>query len=885
MVRLCRFLLILLLAAAGARGARAASAAENRAFKAASTLLGLNSWPQAEKAFSEFVEKYPKSARVPEAILFQAEAAMSNHQYTAAVQLLATNQNRAGTLSNEYVFWIGQTHLINGNPAAAAETFHRLMQSTNVERRLDAAVGEATARSLLGEWARVAEGLQKQDGPFQQAARSGATNDLLSAGYLLLGESELRLKNFGETTAVLQQLNGQRLNPEQAWRRLYLECRLQLALGQVAEASRSAEALPGLAAPTGRADLMAQSLAFQADVFSRLNRIDDAIAAYEKILTNAPVELQRDALLRITDLNLSQQHREAAAADLQRYLEAFPHSGAADLARLTLGELLLKQAAQQTNADGVVTDTNLLTEPMAQFEQLLAAFPNSSLAGKAHLDLGWCLWLAGRGAESGDAFRRAAQELPFSEDQAVALFKWADAQLAAKDYAAAAGNFNSLVTRYAGVPKVRAELLQQALYQQARAAIEAGNIALAGAALDKVLAWYPNGFLGDNCLLLVGEGFAARTNTVRARQLFADFEKRAAPTNALLPEVRLALARTYEVEMNWPKAIEEYTAWTNRFAGHPKLPEAKFWLARDNSMAGRETNALALFTAFATEYPLHELTPRADWWMGDYYFNQGNYSDAENYYQSVFQNSNAPMSGLAYQAYLMAGRAAFARGNDYAGALVYFTRLTSNTNCPEPLFYEALIAAGDAEMNLHSDETNQAVDLKEAIRIFEHVPLTNELAAAALGEKGNCCLQLAANDPQWFDEAAKTYRQILALPNAPISARSQAQVGLGNVCRNRAESLRGDEQVAMLQQALDNYLDAFAYEKLLRDGEQPDLFWVKEAGLRAAEIAERVGQWPQAIDIYRKLATWLPELAPAMDKKIVSAQKNLDAGKHSSVSL
>ena len=84
-------------------------------------------------------------------------------------------------------------------------------------------------------------------------------------------------------------------------------------------------------------------------------------------------------------------------------------------------------------------DTNLLAAALANFDRFLNAYPNSLLAGKAHLDRGWCFWLVGKIPESAADFKRRVEELPHSEDLAVARFKLGDALFAQNKLSRRAG--------------------------------------------------------------------------------------------------------------------------------------------------------------------------------------------------------------------------------------------------------------------------------------------------------------------------------------------------------------------------------------------------------------------------------------------------------------
>ena len=151
-----------------------AADAESRAFNSAAKAFQDGFAGRAEKEFAEFVQKFPSSLRVPDAILLQARASLARKDATNAVDLLAANLFRAGQLADQYRFWLGQTRLESGDYRAAATDFAQLLNDYPASaRRLEASYGEAQARFKLQEWARVAELLQKPDGAFQQAARAG----------------------------------------------------------------------------------------------------------------------------------------------------------------------------------------------------------------------------------------------------------------------------------------------------------------------------------------------------------------------------------------------------------------------------------------------------------------------------------------------------------------------------------------------------------------------------------------------------------------------------------------------------------------------------------------------------------------------------------------
>src|SRR6202012_1924324 len=110
---------------------------------------------------------------------------------------------------------------------------------------------------------------------------------------------------------------------------------------------------------------------------------DDAIAEYQKNLkSSAPLDQQREAVLKIAQMLASQKQFSNAAQRLSDFLQQFSNAPAADMALLTLGEFHLKNFAADRSA------TNELQDAASRFDQFIGTFTNSSLLGKAFLDRG-----------------------------------------------------------------------------------------------------------------------------------------------------------------------------------------------------------------------------------------------------------------------------------------------------------------------------------------------------------------------------------------------------------------------------------------------------------------------------------------------------------------
>jgi TolA-binding protein len=860
MFRLARLFLILLALIFGVAPVFAASSSETNAFAVAMDKFLHLSPDLSEKDFADFVLKYPNSPRRTEAILYWARAMLYSGQVNGAIDLLTTN--RADSLAPQYLYWLGCARYQNNDFTNAANTFAEMVRKyPDSQQAFDAVVREASAFARLTQWPRVEQVLTETNGLFDRTVRAGAVSELIASGFLLLGEAQLAQEKFAGVESTLHSLEKQTMNTQLKWQRDYLACRLQRAEGRWEDAVANSANLLATQDRTNRAE----AVAFSAGVLEQLGNLDAAANMYTNNLAlGVPPEQQRRAILKIAELDLQRPDKlPDAVQSLSKYLEQVPPPEAADLAMLTLGEVRLKQA--------VLGETNQLQAAQAQFEKLTNSFPDNPLVGKALLDLGWCLWNEQKIPESREAFRSAAERLPFSEEQAEARFKWADAQYAMRDFAAAVTNYNSIAEKYTSLPAVKEKgFIERALYQSARAALNRKDLVAAASALKNILAWYPNGFAGPSVLLLTGQGLTEQKDAAGARKLFAEF-KELYPTNELLSEVSLAFARSYEAENNWDAAITNYNAWIEAFPKSHLQPQAQYNRARDEYMAGRETNALVLFTNFVAHFPSNALAARAQFWVGDYYLRQGDTLSAENNYQLVFKNTNWPVSELTYEAQLAAGRAAVGHFN-YKNAIGYFTNLLV-PDCPPELRVQATFGYADA--TIIQDSTNNA-DLTEAIRSLTTIVQnrSNSVEAAqALGRIGDCYFNMAAKDPNLYANAITNYTRVINAPAAGSVARNEARFQLANILEKQAALKTGEEQTALLIRALSQYADAF-YQSV-RDPDGPSLFWTKKSGLAAGQLAESLGRWDDAKELYQELKQLLPVLAPMCDKKISKASEHL----------
>jgi TolA-binding protein len=858
----------------------AAETEEDRMFTAARMAFQDEIWRRAAREFEQFTIRHPLSPKVPEAVLLQARALLNLSDPTSAIKLLTEQLPRAGALADEYLFWTAEAHFQRKDYPQAAQTYARLLaEHAGSPRALEAQIGEAASMGRLKRWDQVVRLIRRADAPLAQSLAAGTAKELVARGQLLLAEALLAGGDpaGAEAVATVPQLN--QLDPVLEWQRVELLTRAWMVAGRLQDALVASTNLLTLADKANRPVLRYEGVLLQGRLFEQHGEAEAAAVAYRSNLaTNVPPAAQRQALLRLSDLLIARGQLGEARSLVEQFIALEPHPPGLELAQMTLGELKLRQHLDQqaralTQPDTAPNQpTNLLELAAADFAKVIQTSKDPLVLTRAYINQGWVQWLAEDFKASASSFEKAATMAQDPSEEAVARFKWADSLYRLGDFPAARTNYLtvSVLARVAG--GAVAEIEEPALYQAMRSALAENQAGLANQTLQTLLNRFPDGFHASSSVLLTGQGLEGQGQPEAARRVFEEFLA-AEPETPLAAEIRLAIARTYETEQQWSKANEAYQAAAASTEDDALKARAEYFRAQTTALSGNEAEALNLFTNFLARFPNQPLSPRAQWWIADHYWRQGDFEKAELNYQLLF--GNWPNSPLAYEARMMAGRAAMARVS-FADAIDYFTNLTSDLSCPPAIKEKALFAYGDALMRAKPPDTNSPfANYELALEVFRDVERlypSNDLAARAAGLVGNCHLILAAADPGRYLSASNAYYRALQSPAASVAARSEAEFGLATVLEKLAAGKTDESRTNLLQAALDRHLNIL-YGTLLREGESADPFWTRKAGIEAGRIAELLQQWSEARNIYETLLDLLPPLRPLLENKILKANE------------
>ncbi len=834
-------------------GGRAQEAGPDRvAFDAALRAFDAAMFSRAVSELEAMVQQFPDSALKPAALeraaFARGEAALATSKWKEAAGAF-------GTFLKDY-------------PA-----------STN---RLRGALREAYALQKSGDLAGVRDRLQIPDGIFQAATRvAESPAELIFAGWLLLAEARLGLGDPAGALAALESGKALARTADAQWQRERLRHDAARAAGKTDERLAAAEALVTLSA-TGEPVRRAEAVSLAARALEAVGQSERADALWERNSdASLPAEYQREAVLRIAERLGARSDLPKARARLERFLTGRAAEPVWNAVRLALGQVLFRQYAEARGATPLPAEiAGLPSQILGQLDVVLTNQPAAELVGPVQYLRGWCLWEDGMAAgvtnrlkESEAAFRVAAEQLPVSPEQATAWFKLGDVALLRKEPDVALTNYLAVAEGYAGDATVDRELRPFAWQQAVVAAIGATNAPAASRAMERLLATSPDAEVSGRSALLVGQSLLRQGEGLQGRELLSRFAERFSDAK-VTAEVRLALAEGYLADRMWTNVLRELDGWVLRYTNHPALPQAEYDRAMATAEAGMATNAVEQFRLLAQRFATNPLSQTAQLWLGEHFFSQGDYAQAELACVGVITNVHWKGTRAVQQARLKAGQAALARGSS-TNAVGYLLDLLNDPTAAEDERAPAYFYLGEARLGVSPGTNAPLSSFSDALEAFQGAArFTNApIVIAAWGRMAFCHLQLGAQTPVSLQRATELYQRVTDSPQAGIAARAKARIGMAMAAERMASGKSPAEATELLERALKYYLDVVLGSGFLRPGESvpPLLLW--EAGDAAGRLLQERKRLEEAVGLFELLGRELPAYKPIWDSRRDAVRK------------
>ncbi len=897
--------LITFLLARGDLSAQELNQPADRLWNAALSAFEDGFWERSIQDLDEYLKLSPGAAATSRALLYQARARSLLGEPEAGIRILLNRLDSTDLWQSEYLYWLGVLNLEAGRFGESLRFFEQVISNPDteraesaeihVDRQLDACLAASKALRQLGDAGRSQDFIRAHSEIFkiESGEPSLESAKIKTQIQLNLAFSLFETSGPADALSFLESASQEALQafPEALWGHKALRFRIAREIGESGVALELARELKTLSTRPELASNLFKANSFLGAALKEHGDLEEAQQVFELNLGDNVTEiLRREALINISNILIESNQADLAVDRLKEFIEGYPSDPIIDLAQLTLGELYLKiyhrmKEDQTEDAQGEIrVAMRLMLDPARDaFQRTLDQFPESPLVGKAMLNLGWVYWEKGADflPQSLEMFSKAAEALAISKDQAIAQLKLADCYFQTGQYIKAIERYQQLLKDYEFSQSIRKEIFPIALYQIILASVALGDLDQAQITMNDMLIKFRDGKLSDRSLLLVGKAYTQQGKPEYGRSIL-EMMKKNYPESPLLVEADLAIAKTYAEEQNWSKAVEAFNLWIETNPQSPNLAEAHYQRALCYSGQGENQTALKSFLAMERDFPKNALTHLARLWVADHYFNQRDFLLAEAAYRKLFESDLDVSPALKDQALMMAGRAAFAL-QEFDRAASHFKEVVQSG--AEAFKPQALFAYGD--VLLRRPQTNPAAPLEHyaaAREVFEQIPRNypkHPIAAAALGQIGNCYLQQAALDGTLYEKAILAYSETIRSEMADVSVRSQAEIGIAKAYEKQSSKTNVPEKSKeFMNLALDHYLNVL-YGKNLKSGESPNPLWIKEAGLAAARVLENRGDWLQVTRIYERLGSLDPQSQAALSRRLSDARRKLSAQKGS----
>ena len=482
------------------------------------------------------------------------------------------------------------------------------------------------------------------------------------------------------------------------------------------------------------------------------------------------------ALYYLARLQLNQGLKPQAQQLLRQLVERFPNHLIIADGTLILGQLL--------------AESGHLNDAAAQLSSLMERSPNLPSVERFRIkyQLAEVLHQKGDVASARDIFRDLATKSDFQRRNA--LFNWAVCNLELGDTAGFDDAFKALKNL-----SPRDELAGDLLLAEGVLQAKTGK-----ASAEETLEKYIRDFPGD-------------PKTEQARLVQAELEFTEQP-----PDIKAA--RDYLRRVNT----------TNADLAEKKSRLEFFVAASDPAASAASIQALA--QEYFQKYPASPFKAEVRLKLGEMYFRESDFPNAQTQFELVPEEN--PDSPLVETALFLAGEAARKSLN------------SASLDRAIALFEEVYKLGGSLRFQARLEEAltmRQAHQDKEAIVLLEDL-LTQtppaDIRTQTLDTKGEAQFALAANDPKLYEEAAKTFDNLISGQNIPAEWKQRALY-------QKAKCM---EKLGKTDEALTDYYDVLAME-----GGVGDQLWYFRAGFDAAQILEDRRSWSSAAAIYEKLAS------------------------------
>ena len=841
------------------------SATDERLYIAAVRSFQGGHWVTSARWLREFIQRHANSPRRPLAVLLLGQSYFQQGAFKEAYAALSNDRLVAGPLADEFLFWMAECRMGQGNLEAAAQIYQELLREhPESSRSAEAIVALANVSARQKDWVKVVEHLQPSGGVFQIHAANIPGDEVTLEGRLILAQALFEQGDLQSSRSALDLLPKQ-LRPERDWRRRLLLAKIEEAGANVKEALLMADQLRTIAEQQNWSDQLASAYQLRAELFERNSEWDKAAQEYSHLLKEGlPLAIRRRAFLNVARMRIRDGDFPRALSVLRHLQQQADLKSIQPIADCMIGEihLLLHRTG------GI----DQLYSATAHFEKIAAQDQNPSLQARGLWGLAQCRLFVGQTTQAKESMQKALEIIKDKDVRAWVQYRLALEHSRQSIHDAAIIGFQNVRTN--SLEGISAELLNAARFMQFKNALAGENV-LSAEVLLAEMRDQPGASHLDKALLTMAQARIDRGENGIAKAVLFEFREQT-PASELQAAAVLEEIRILVIERKWTDVIASYDQWLLDYPKHRKRKEVLFDRAWALAQSGQSDDAVKSFNELIKGSPNVRQAFMAKMWLADWAYNsRTNQLTAEKWYKEIRGATNCPPS-LRHRAGMMAGRAAMER-QGYDDARSAFTTLIDDKQVRKVsprVHVEASFALGDLTMmELGGAAQNQIEKLTQSTNAFYSIiqeSPTNAVAARAWGRIGDCCLRVSGDQPGYQIHAKTAYEKSLAVTGpVSVNVRSQAHIGLAYALERQAG---GQERAKVLQESVDHLLAVF-FGRHLKAGEKQDPYWRGQSGLIALRLLEQLGRYDAAITICVKMEEDFPGIRSGLKARRERLQK------------
>ena len=849
------------------------SATDERLYVAAVRSFQGGHWGTSARWLEVFIQQHADSPRRPLAVLLLGQSHFYQGAFKEAYRVFSNDRLVAGPLADEFLFWMAECRMGQGNLKAAAQIYQELLREHPKSSRItEAIVALANVSARQKNWVEVVENLQSADGVFQKYAANNPIDEVVLEGRLLLAQALFERGDLLSSRSTLELL-PEKLRPERDWRRRLLWARItgvesKLNGELLNQALLMGDQLRTIAEQRDWGNQLVAAYQLRAELFEQKSDWDRAAQEYSHLLKDGlPLEIRRRAFLNVILLRIKTGDTSGALSALRHLQLQADLKSMQPLAECMMGEIQLSlyRAGEE----------NQLSLAAARFENVSAQEREISLQARALWGLAQCYLFAGHTTQATESMQKALRILKNEDIRARVQYRLALEDSSKGIHDAAILGFQNVRTN--ALRESPADLLNAARFMQFKNVLAAKNI-LGGEALLAEMRAQPDASYLDMALLTMVQAQIDRGDYRVAESVLIEFDEQI-PASRLQPIAILEEIRLLVIKRKWTEVIASYDKWLKKYPRHQKRTEVLFDRAWALAQSGQADNAVKSFKELIKDSPDIQPAYMAKMWLADRAYNsRTNQLAAEKWYKEIRGATNCT-SSLRYRAGMMAGRAAMER-QGFDDARNAFTMLIDDdqvrTKYPS-VHVEASFALGDLTMielgGAAQDQIKKLTQSTNAFYSIIQVNPTNAVAARAWGRIGDCCLRVSGDQPGYQVYAKTAYEMSLAVAGpVPVNVRSQAHIGLAYALERQAG---GQEGGKVLQESVDHLLAVF-FGRHLKPGEKQDPYWRGQSGMIVLRLLEQLGSYDAALKICAEMEEDFVGMRPRLKARRERLQKLKD---------